>query len=197
MKNNTRSFVRYWSVFVAILLSAALLGPEIGRSQDTKASAPVAAAKDAAPAVTPTTPEKNATPAAAKAQNKTSPPANEQSAASSTPTNAKESAAPKSALPAVESVSPKLKTTGAAPPSAIEGKAVPKESTALPAGKTEPSAATKLAEDTGATEPVHTGWSPWLLALTLLALFVGPMMIGNYLRACGECRIMVGRSVSW
>ncbi|HEX5472785.1 MAG TPA: protein translocase subunit SecD [Lacipirellulaceae bacterium] len=51
----------------------------------------------------------------------------------------------------------------------------------MPAGKTAPSAATKIAEEAGGSEQVRSGWSPWLLALILLALFVVPIMIGNYL----------------
>src|SRR5262249_33758077 len=50
-----------------------------------------------------------------------------------------------------------------------------------PAGKSAPSVATKAAQETGLQEQVSSGWSPWLLALTILALFVLPIMARNYL----------------
>ena len=51
----------------------------------------------------------------------------------------------------------------------------------MPAGKTQPSVATKTIEKLGLEEEAQSGWSPWLLALVILALFVVPIMIGNYL----------------
>jgi SecD/SecF fusion protein len=50
----------------------------------------------------------------------------------------------------------------------------------MPAGKSAPSAATKAAEAAGVS-PDQSGWSPWLIAVILLALFVVPILIGNYL----------------
>src|SRR4051812_20717058 len=47
-------------------------------------------------------------------------------------------------------------------------------------GKSAPSAATKAAEAAGVS-PDQSGWSPWLIAAILLALFVLPILIGNYL----------------
>lgn len=51
----------------------------------------------------------------------------------------------------------------------------------MPAGKTAPSVAKQAVEKTAAEEELPSGWSPWLIAIMLLALFVLPMMAGNYL----------------
>src|SRR4029079_852164 len=40
---------------------------------------------------------------------------------------------------------------------------------------------TPAAPGSTAPAPLETGWSPWLLGLVILALFVVPIMIGNYL----------------
>ena len=50
----------------------------------------------------------------------------------------------------------------------------------MPAGKTQDTVAENVAEAAGAG-PDKGGWSVWALALTLLALFVLPIMAGNYL----------------
>ena len=50
----------------------------------------------------------------------------------------------------------------------------------MPAGKSEPSAAAKAAEKVG-VNPDESGWSPWLLLAIIVALFVVPILIGNYL----------------
>jgi SecD/SecF fusion protein len=52
------------------------------------------------------------------------------------------------------------------------------ESSDLPAGKSEPSIASKAIQQTGTT--VDKGWSPWFVAMILIALFVLPIMAGNY-----------------
>ena len=56
---------------------------------------------------------------------------------------------------------------------------VPSHQSDLPEGATEPSIASKVIEETGVA--VERGWSTWMLALILVALFVGPIMAGNYL----------------
>jgi SecD/SecF fusion protein len=56
---------------------------------------------------------------------------------------------------------------------------IPTRESAMPAGKTEPSIASEAMQETGVA--VDSGWSPWLTAIILLALFAGPIYIGNYL----------------
>ncbi len=51
---------------------------------------------------------------------------------------------------------------------------------AMPAGKSAPSAATEAAKAAG-VNPDQSGWSPWIICVVLLALFVVPIMVGNYL----------------
>jgi SecD/SecF fusion protein len=57
------------------------------------------------------------------------------------------------------------------------------KASALPAGKSDDSLASKAAQSAG-TEPAaaeHSGWGPWAILVILVGLFVLPIMIGNYL----------------
>jgi len=57
----------------------------------------------------------------------------------------------------------------------------PKEELSLPAGASEPSLAAETLESAGATPSETSGWSTLGLAVTVLALFILPVVIGNYL----------------
>jgi SecD/SecF fusion protein len=62
-----------------------------------------------------------------------------------------------------------------------DGAGVAKEELSLPAGASEPSLATEALESAGATPSEATRWSTFGLAVTVLALFILPVVIGNYL----------------
>lgn len=74
-----------------------------------------------------------------------------------------------------------------APPAAVapastvsEGEKKDQSDSQLPAGKSAPSVAAKALEGSGVS-PDESGWSPWLILAILLALFIVPMLLGNYL----------------
>src|SRR5215213_6839316 len=172
-KNNTR-FVGRWQVFAAVVIGAGLLNASHGYAQDTKTAAPAAAAKSDTPT--------KSTAEGTKDAAKDVPAAEEKSAekAEAPPKKAAEAAPVSPAAPAATAAPPKdvaPRTTAAAK---TEEKAASKE-TAMPAGKTEPSPATKAIQNLGVQEQVRSGWSPWVLGAVILALFVLPIMAGNYL----------------
>jgi SecD/SecF fusion protein len=172
MKNNNTKFVGRCGVFAAVVIGAALLNASHGYGQDTKTAPPATAAKSDAPA-------KSATAEVTKDAAKSAPAAAEKSAEKSeAPATTATGAAPASpAATAAPSKDVAPRTTAAAK---TEEKAASKE-TSMPAGKTEPSAATKAIQNLGVQEQVRSGWSPWVLGLVILALFVLPIMAGNYL----------------
>src|SRR4051812_38042057 len=175
MKNNNMKFVGRWRVFAAVVIGAVLLNASHGHAQDTKTPPSAAAAKTDAPA-TPVTAE------ASKDAAKSAPaPAEKSAEKAEAPATKPTGAVPATTAAAVATAAPSKdvapRTTAAAN---AEEKATPKE-TAMPAGKTQPSAATKAIQDLGLEEQAKSGWSPWILAAVILALFVLPIMAGNYL----------------
>src|SRR3954451_2276750 len=174
MKKNNTKFVGRWRAFAAVVIGAGLLNASPGFGQDTKTAPPATAAKSDAPA-TPATVE------ATKDAAKTAPAAAEKSAekAEAPAKKATEPVPASPAAPAATAAPSKdaaPRTTAAA---RTEEKAASKE-TAMP-GKTESSAATKAIQKLGVQEQVNSGWSPWVIGLVILALFVLPIMAGNYL----------------
>ncbi len=165
MKYNKTKTVRHWWPFV-VLIGTALVNPALALGQEAKTDA----SKKAAAASTAESDSKGPDKGPA-AKTEPAPPTTAASASESTA---------KSAASSVQSAPPaeNAPRTNAAP-SAVEKSASEKSS--MPAGKTQPSVATKALEKTGAEEQSASGWSPWLLAIVILALFVLPIMAGNYL----------------
>jgi SecD/SecF fusion protein len=161
MKNHKTKFIGRWSIWTAVVIGVALLNRSQSFADEAKSAPPAAAAtSDAADKSTPTEPatkgaDKNVTAAAEKP-------------------------ADKAAAPAATSAPPADKAPRTTAAATTEEKSTSKEA-ALPAGKTQPSVASKAAQESGVEEPGQSSWSPWLLALTILALFVLPIMAGNYL----------------
>lgn len=180
MNNCKTMFVWHGLVFIAVAVSAALVNPTQGFGQEKKADAP-AKASTAEPA-SKEAPGKDAPEAAEpKSDAKSTPPAEEKAAEKSTePAKSTESAPASDAAPSATSAPPDEKAPRSTASPTGEDKGASRESS-LPAGKTQPSVADKALKKAGVEEAGQSGWSPWLLALTILALFVLPIMAGNYL----------------
>ncbi len=177
MNNSNTKFVECWWLVIPVMLSVGLFSVPASYGQETKTTPPAEAAK------ADVTAEAKADTEAAK------------DAAKDAAANA-EQAVEKAAAPAEKAaeeppVSPGAPAATAAPPAdaaprttaaeaANEEKPTSKESS-MPVGKSQPSVATKTIENLGLEEHAKSGWSPWLLGLVILALFIVPILIGNYL----------------
>jgi SecD/SecF fusion protein len=183
MKNSKTRFVRHWWFLMTVVLGTAIVFPARALSQDAKSASPPAEANaDASATATKTEPaakdaEKSKPPATDESQKKSSVPTNEPPAKSSAPGKTGDSTAPTATAPAVKAAP----TDGKASLPPVNVEAPPSKETSMPAGKTLPSVAKKALDKTNLQEQVKPGWSPWILALVLLALFVLPIMAGNYL----------------
>ncbi len=185
MKSSKTYFIRNWWVWSAVVMGVAFLDPALGFSQKEESASPVSTAKADAPAKTTTesaakATEKSSTAAANQTPAKSAVPAVETPAKSSAPAKASQPAPSDGSAPLVKVPQPNDKTSRSSASPNADDKAAPSQATSMPAGKTAPSVATKAIEETGAQQEVH-GWSPWVLGLTLLALFVLPIIAGNYL----------------
>ncbi len=173
MNNSKTNLVGHWWVLATVVIGAALLNPSVGFDQETKSASPATAAKAEAPAKSvPAEPaakdaEKTAALAAEKTQEKSSATAKPNESATGT-------------SPTVKAALPEEKTPRSTAAAGTEEK-VPSKEGALPAGKTMPSVATKVAQDVGLSDQGQSGSSPWLLLLTIIALIVVSIMAGNYL----------------
>jgi SecD/SecF fusion protein len=164
MKNSNTKFVGRWWVLTAVVIGAGLLNAAHSYGEDAKSAPPAATEKADASA-------KSATTDAAPKD------------AAKSGTAAAEKSSEKAAAPAA-------KTTETAP--AAPATKAPPQSTAM-AGKDEkaaskePAKSVEKSQSTDATKaaPVDeqstSGWNPLVLGLTILALFVLPIMTGNYL----------------
>jgi SecD/SecF fusion protein len=175
MKYSKTGFARYAFVLAAIIIGAGLLNPALGFSQETKPDSPPAAEKSDALTTPP------ATETAKQGDEKAVAPVAEKTADSAP------AAAKKSETPPADAGAP---SAAAAPPKeeaprktaeAGRDEEVPTSESSLPAGKTQPSVADKALQDAGLQDEARSGWSPWLVGLLILALFVLPTMAGNYL----------------
>lgn len=175
MKNSNTKFIGCEWVLTAVVIGACLLNASHVYSQETKTAPPAAATKSDAP---PKSTATDAAPKDAKAETATTERPSEKATAPATKATETPPVSPAApAATAAPSADAAPRTTAA--PS-TEEKATSKEA-AMPAGKTQPSAATKAIQNLGLEEEVKSGWSPWILGLTILALFVLPIMAGNYL----------------
>jgi SecD/SecF fusion protein len=133
------------------------------------------------------------TPAATKSADKTT--TAEKASADTAPAKSNENASAPANDKTTPAVGKEKNEAPAEPASTGEATAVPPErirdataaaetknasDSPLPAGKSAPSAATEAAKAAG-VNPDRSGWSPWIICVVLLALFVVPIMIGNYL----------------
>ncbi len=183
---------RWW--IVSLTLAMALVATSAAWSQETTTSeAPPAVATEqpAAPAT-----EESAPPAAEAAPAETSPPpaaaepaaqpVTIEAAPAATEEPATESSPP---APAATESASEQQSTDEAPKSATGTETEPATTdattreAAMPAGKTEPSLASEVVGEEGeaALNEVGTGWRSLGLAVGLLALFVLPILLGNYL----------------
>jgi SecD/SecF fusion protein len=171
MKNSNTKFVGRWWVLAAVLIGAGFLNASHSYGEDAKLAPPAAAekadasAKSATTATTPDAPKdaaKNETAAAEKSSEKAAAPAAK--ATETAPAAPAIKAAPESAAAAAK-----------------DEKAASKDA-AKSAEKSQSKDATTAAPGAALVdEQSKSGWSSWVLALAILALFVLPIMAGNYL----------------
>src|SRR4051794_7457764 len=177
MKISNTSVFKNWVLVAAVVAWAAALSPDLSLGQVTKSAEPASSAKSP-PAQSLDTPAPSVKPAERGER-----PISEQPPLKPLPTDAanKKDASGKDSTPVVKSVLPENKTVRTTPASgdATQDGAQP-HATALPAGKSQPSAVTQAIQKTELQDEA-SAWSPWILALTILALFVLPIMAGNYL----------------
>ncbi len=173
MNQNQSNFDRRWLTWTAVVATALLANSAFTWAQPaapaTKADAP--ATSDSA--------DKFAIPPAEKTEDKSAPPADSKAA----PADAREPSADTKTGDASNPPASSDLTKGP------EGKAAPATTPALdqkdrsdssmPAGKSAPSIANKAAQKAGVRDA--NAWSPWLIFAIVLALFVVPILIGNYL----------------
>ena len=177
MKNSKSKFVGHWWVLTAVVFGAGLLRRVASYGQEAKPAPPAAAAKSDAPAKS------------GSSGRSSEPKIREEGRRDDREGLAEKPRGPRNegngsrsgiALHRLRTAAPSEKRRPAAAAAGTEEKATSKE-TAMPAGKTQPSVATKAIEKLGLEEQARSGWSPWLLGLVILALFVLPIMAGNYL----------------
>jgi SecD/SecF fusion protein len=167
MKNSNTKSIGHWWVFVAVVIGAGLLNPSRSYGEDAKSTPPAAAEKADAAAKSATADA--ATKDAAK---------NEAAATEKSSEKASASATKAETAPAAPAIKAAPQSTDAA---GKDDKAASKEATKL----AEKSQSTDAIKGTPGAAPVDdqakSGWNSLVLALTILALFVLPIMAGNYL----------------
>lgn len=165
MKTTCKKWGIQWCILIAVAFGTTMT-TTISVAQDKKAAEPAATIKSDAPA-----------------KNAPAPPATQPAPPTEKPAENPAPASKASETSVTTDSSAKAAPANAITPGTTAGanKQASSETTSLPAGKTQPSVAQKAAQKTGAENFGESGWSPWVLALVILALFVVPIMIGNYL----------------
>ena len=166
MKNSDTHLLRRWWIWSAAVASIVVLNSAIGWGQDAKSE--VKSEEKPAATAPATTDEKPAAPAAA---------AKSETPAAATPSVTAEAPAAGAPVTTVPG------SVTSAPPSAATGETKSEASSAMPAGASQESLANKAAKAAGANpaELKKTGFSPLVIFIILVALFVLPIMAGNYL----------------
>ncbi len=177
MKNCNMKFVgRSW-VLTAVVFCAGLLNAARSNGQEAQPAPPASKADASAKA---DAPAKSAAADDATKKNAAATVEKPPEKAAAPPTKATETVPVSPIAPAATTAPPAEEAPRTTAAASTEEKPTSKEA-AMPAGKTQPSVATKVIEDLGLQEEARSGWSPWVLALVILALFVLPIMAGNYL----------------
>src|SRR4051794_14274260 len=184
MNISNTSVFKCWVTAAAVMVWAATFSPAISLGQVTKSAEPASSAKSPAPQSLDTPAPSTKSDAKGETPSTGQPPLKPlpNDAGSKTASDGKSgAAASKDAAPIVKESKPENRTVRTTPAAgdATQDGAQP-HATALPAGKSQPSAAAKAVQQTGLQDEANA-WSPWILALTILALFVLPVMAGNYL----------------
>jgi SecD/SecF fusion protein len=163
MNKSAWKWARAWLIGSLMLASLICFAAMPARSQETAQDVPPAAAAE--------------TPAEASAD-ATDEAANEQSKAAPTT----ETAPPASSDSPAVTASDEPANGSAAPPD-TEDDGIPSHQSSLPAGKTEPSIASQAAGTTGTDAEAKAGsrWETFGLGVALVALFVVPIVAGNFL----------------
>jgi len=191
MSMSGRKSTRAWLIGSLLLTGFICFSATNVRSQEPAAETPAATEKaetDTA-AETPKAPE-DAAPAddsvsddAATKSEAPAPPATTSPSESSTTPAATDPASDSTPESSTPPPTAEAEATPADGTQASDGEDAPSSTTALPAGKTEPSVASEVIGKEGEAEleKVGSGWKTLGLAAGLLALFVAPIFIGNYL----------------
>jgi SecD/SecF fusion protein len=168
MNHLNTKFDRRWLTWTAIVATAVIANSAISWAEP---AAP--ATKAEAPATSESAAKAPATPPAEKTEDKSAAPGDAKAESAS------DAATPPAAPGAASDISKEPGGKTAPASTTLPGEKKNASDSMMPAGKSAPSVATKAAEKAGVHDA--NAWSPWLLCAVLLALFVVPILIGNYL----------------